>query len=284
MKKTTILLSFVFLFVFGGKAQEKIKDGALLKSKLEKVNITDDISLHFVSPEPIQYVDISTKSLIGDLPTSVNNVFRLKVLKDSLVKSGFGNRSLGVVTIVGEKYIAQYDIWYTGSDKDVQTQIEILPKNTNPLDVGTSSLSTNDLHQYSLEALKKKSKTHAIRSAAYGMEAQVNNIYTVDDYVFIDITYYNDTKLKYDLDEIRFKIDDKRITKATNVQSVEVKPVYQLYDKASFKRKYRNIFALKKFTFPDNKVLSIELSEKQISGRVISLQLDYSDVLKADTL
>ena len=129
MKKITILLSFVFLFVFG-KAQETIKDGALLKSKLEKVNITDDISLHFVSPEPIKYVDISTKSLIGDLP--VNNVFRLKVLKDTLAKSGYGDRSIGVVTIVGEKYIAQYDIWYTWS-KDVQTQIEILPKNVMPI-------------------------------------------------------------------------------------------------------------------------------------------------------
>ncbi len=282
MKKIAIVLSFISLFVLSGKAQEKIKDGALSKSKLERINITDDISLHFVSPEPIKYVDISTNLMLGDLP--VNNVFRLKVLKDSLSKTLIGNRSLGVVTIIGEKYIAQYDIWYTGSDKDVQTQIEILPKNTNPLDVGVSFLSTNDLHQYSLEALKRRCKTYAIRSSAYGMKAQVNNIYTVDDYIFLDITYYNNTKLKYDLDEVRFKIDDKRITKATNVQSIELKPAYQLYDKTSFKRKYRNIFVLKKLTFPDNKVLSIELSEKQMSGRVIALQLDYSDVLKADTL
>lgn len=282
MKKIAIVLSFVSLFALSGKAQEKIKDGALLKSKLEKVNITDDISLHFVSPEPIKYVDISTNLMLGDLP--VSNVFRLKVLKDSLGKTMVSNRSLGVVTIIGEKYIAQYDIWYTGSDKEVQTQIEILPKNTNPLDVGVSFLSTNDLHQYSLEALKRRCKTYAIRSSAYGMKAQVNNIYTVDDYIFLDITYYNNTKLKYDLDEVRFKIDDKRITKATNVQSIELKPAYQLYDKTSFKRKYRNIFVLKKLTFPDNKVLSIELSEKQMSGRVIALQLDYSDVLKADTL
>ncbi len=282
MKKIAIVLSFVSLFALSGKAQEKIKDGALLKSKLEKVNITDDISLHFVSPEPIKYVDISTNLMLGDLP--VSNVFRLKVLKDSLGKTMVSNRSLGVVTIIGEKYIAQYDIWYTGSDKEVQTQIEILPKNTNPLDVGVSFLSTNDLHQYSLEALKRRCKTYAIRSSAYGMKAQVNNIYTVDDYIFLDITYYNNTKLKYDLDEVRFKIDDKRISKATNVQSIELKPAYQLYDKTSFKRKYRNIFVLKKLTFPDNKVLSIELSEKQMSGRVIALQLDYSDVLKADTL
>ena len=36
-------------------------------------------------------------------------------------------------------------------------------------------------------------------------------------------------------------------------------------------------------TFPDDKVLTIEMSEKQISGRNISMALDYEDVLAADT-
>ena len=37
-----------------------------------------------------------------------------------------------------------------------------------------------------------------------------------------------------------------------------------------------------KMTFPNDKVLTIELSEKQISGRNISLNIDYEDVLNAD--
>ena len=36
-------------------------------------------------------------------------------------------------------------------------------------------------------------------------------------------------------------------------------------------------------TFPNDKVLTIELSEKQISGRTISLSIDYEDVLCADS-
>ncbi|MEN0053583.1 MAG: conjugative transposon protein TraN [Mucilaginibacter sp.] len=282
MKKILILLSIVSIIAAKGYSQEKIKDGTLQKSKLKKIYITDGVSLHFVSPEPIQYADISTKSMLGDLP--VKNVLRLKFVPDSAKQFGFPNRSLGIVTIVGEKFIAQYDVWYTDVQDSVQTQLEIQPKNTNPLNVGNITMSQNDLHNYALQALKEGTRTHAIRSSAYGMDAQVNNVYTVDDYVFIDVTYTNNTNLKYDVDEFRFKIDDKRITKATNVQSVEIKPAFQLYDKAAFKRKYRNVFAFKKFTFPDNKVLAIELTEKQISGRVITLQLDYSDVLNADTL
>lgn len=282
MKKILILLSMVFLLAFNGYSQEKIKDGTLQKEKLEKIFISKDVSLHIVSPEPIQYADISTKSILGDLP--VKNVLRVKYIPDTTIDYSNLTRSLGVITVVGEKFIAQYDVWYTDLEESIQTQIEILPKNTNPLNVGNNQMSQNDLHNYALQALKKKTKTHIIRSSAYGMDAQVNNVYTVDDYVFVDVTYSNSTNLKYDIDEFRFKIDDKRITKATNVQSIEVKPVYQLYDTPSFKKTYRNVFAFQKFTFPDNKVLAIELTEKQISGRVITLQLDYSDVLNADTL
>ena len=39
---------------------------------------------------------------------------------------------------------------------------------------------------------------------------------------------------------------------------------------------------IRKMTFPNDKVLTIELSEKQISGRNISLNIDYEDVLNAD--
>ena len=41
---------------------------------------------------------------------------------------------------------------------------------------------------------------------------------------------------------------------------------------------------LKKLSFPGSKVLHIELNEKQVSGRVITLSISYHDILNADTL
>ena len=70
---------------------------------------------------------------------------------------------------------------------------------------------------------------------------------------------------------------------ATNQQTVELKPALLLDRSLSFKKGYRNVVVLKKMTFPNDKVLSIELSEKQISGRTISLKIDYEDVLSADS-
>ena len=87
----------------------------------------------------------------------------------------------------------------------------------------------------------------------------------------MDITYKNKTNLSYHIDDLRFKIDDKKVTKATNIQSLEIKPELALFNIPAFDKYYRNIFVFKKMSFPGNKVLNIELSEKQISGRVITL-------------
>ena len=109
-------------------------------------------------------------------------------------------------------------------------------------------------------------------------------MYTAGDYLFLDISYRNKTRLKYDVDDFRFTVDDKKVTKASNVQSVELKPEFVLYSVPSFGKYYRNIFVFKKLTFPGNKVLLAELSEKQISGRVLTLKISYRDILCADTL
>jgi hypothetical protein len=44
---------------------------------LPEIEITKDINLHIISPEPIQYVDLSTQTLTGDLPTT--NIARIKI-------------------------------------------------------------------------------------------------------------------------------------------------------------------------------------------------------------
>ena len=115
------------------------------------------------------------------------------------------------------------------------------------------------------------------------MEMRLNNIYAVGDYFFIDYSVENKTNIRFDIDEMRLKLADKKISKATNNQVIELTPEMQLEQTQSFKYGYRNILVVKKLTFPNDKILTIEMSEKQISGRTISLNIDYEDVLCADS-
>ena len=134
---------------------------------------------------------------------------------------------------------------------------------------------------YAWAIYSSKRKFNNIRYSASGIRAVVNNIYTIGDYFFIDYSLYNNTKIKYDIDELRIKLTDKKEVKATNSQTIELTPVYMLNKTRSFKGAYRNVMVIEKLTFPDEKVLKLEISENQISGRVIYLSIEYADILHA---
>ena len=278
-------ISFVFLFYFVFSflhifaKNSKIAAG-VKKAELPLVYLPDNLSVHFVSPEPIQYVDISSKSIIGDIP--VKNVLRIKYRPDSL-KTLVSKDA--VVTIIAENFIVQYHIINAPDQNSagVQTGIEISPLDTRPLDFPGLTLSQPELKNYAVKLLYNKPEK--LQTAkAYGLQTWLNHVYTLGNYIFLDITYKNGNKLNYDIDEIRFKIDDKKQTKATTVQSLEIKPDFTLFDISSFKKYYRNIFVFRKFTFPGNKLLNVEMSEKQLSGRIITLQIPYKEVLQADMI
>src|SRR5690606_3660089 len=208
MKSKAVMLFTFFLLAFQQEDSAQANNGTLYQKDLRKIYINDDISFHFVSPEPIQYVDISTSVIQGDIP--IKNICRIKAVPDSL-SSKNSNASLGVVTIVGQKYIAQYDIRLTYDPKFLETQTEILPVHTNPLDVGAPALSENELKEFSLLAYKNKKRSYSITNTEHDITGSVNNIYTVDDYVILDITYINKSNLKFDLDRVKFTIEDEKI-------------------------------------------------------------------------
>lgn len=240
--------------------------------------VNKDISTHFLSPEPVQFVDVSTPLMEGDLPA--NNVVRIKPVADSLAD----NAELGIVTIVGQKYMAQYRMIYTREMGRANPKVEVGGQDMASFNHPDFTLSDAELHRYAYEVLQRRPSYNDVKSSAFDLTAYLNNIFTVGEYFFVDVSFYNKTNIEYSIDQIRFKIEDKKITRATNVQDVEIKSVFDLQQTKTFKKKYRNVFVFKKFTFPGDKVFTIELSEDQISGRVIYLQVDYKDVLKADTL
>ena len=115
------------------------------------------------------------------------------------------------------------------------------------------------------------------------MVMRLNNIYAAGDYFFIDFSVDNRTNIRFDIDEIRVKLADRKVSKSTNSQVVELTPAMLLEPVTSFRKGYRNVVVVRKMTFPNDKELSIEMTEKQISGRSITLGIDYEDVLSADS-
>lgn len=248
-------------------------------NELELLTVNDQVTTVITATEPIRFVDISTDKIAGDQPLS--NTIRLKPKEGADVNED--GDIMAIVTIVTERYRAQYALVYTTRLQEAVTDKTIHHCETTPYDNPAVSLSTADMAQFARQIWNSPAKFRNVSTKMHHMTMRLNNIYSVGDYFFIDFSIDNRTNIRFDIDQIRVKLSDKKQSKATNCQTVELTPALMLENATSFKHGYRNVLVLKKLTFPNGKVLSIEMSEKQISGRNITLNIDYEDVLSADS-
>lgn len=285
----TLLYSFLLFTATLLTAQTATPEQII--SDLPELEITEGINLHMISPESIQYVDLSTNKLTGDLPAS--NIARIKISDNPISEkdkkkqyiSFFSGDTVGIITVVGQSFIAQYKAVYRSPDNlNTITNIHIQPEAMQPIEFDKMTFSSRELRQFALGIIQRKADKKPLRTENnLNLSMQLNNVYVMGDYIFLDMTFKNTSNLSYDLEALKFSIEDKKIHKATNNQSIEMTPVFQLNPQKHFRKNLRNIYVFKKFTYPNSKVMMIRLIEEQLSGRTIEMKVNYSDILKADT-
>ena len=268
-KKICTLLMGV-LTVCGANAQTTYEEMKLL-------TVNEQVTTVITATEPIRFVDISTDKVAGDQP--ISNTIRLKPKEAGHADGDV----LAIVTIVTERYRVQYALIYTTRLQEAVTDKEVQMEEQQPFHNPAVSLSTEDMYRFARQIWTSPARYRDVSNRKHRMIMRVNNIYAVGEYFFIDFSVENRTDIRFDIDEIRVKLADKKVSKATNSQIIELKPEMMLEKTKSFLHGYRNVMVVRKMTFPNDKVLTIEMSEKQISGRTISVNIDYEDVLNADS-
>lgn len=268
-KKICTLLIGI-LTVCGANAQTTYEE-------MELLTVNEQVTTVITATEPIRFVDISTDKVAGDQP--ISNTIRLKPKE---VGHADGD-VLAIVTIVTERYRVQYALIYTTRLQEAVTDKEVQMEEQQPFHNPAVSLSTEDMYRFARQIWTSPARYRDVSNRKHRMTMRLNNIYAVGEYFFIDFSVENRTDIRFDIDEIRVKLADKKVSKATNSQIIELKPEMMLEKTKSFLHGYRNVMVVRKMTFPNDKVLTIEMSEKQISGRTISVNIDYEDVLNADS-
>ena len=250
----------------------------------QTILVNDEVTTHIVMPENIKMVDISTTKLIGN--QCADNMVRVKpfIESDPDIPATEYNEGelLATLTLIGERHMAQYDIVFTKSPKLAASIYHVPYHDTESYINPEVSMPESEMARYAWAVYGSNRKFNQIVSNTNGMKAVVNNIYSIGDYFFIDYSLKNKTKIAYDIAELRVKLTDKKEVKATNSQTIELTPAFSLNLAKMFKKNYRNVLVIPKLTFPDEKVLRLEISENQISGRVITLTIEYEDILNAD--
>ena len=247
--------------------------------ELEQLTVNENVTTVITASEPIRFVDISTDHVVGDQP--INNTIRLKPKEGADVHED--GDIIAIVTVVTERYRSQYALIYTTKLTEAVTDKQIQPEERIPYHNPSVTMSTEDMTQFARKIWNSPARIRNVATKQHRMTMRLNNIYSVGEYFFLDFSIENRTNIRFDIDEIRVKLCDKKQSKATNVQMIELTPAMILDESKRFSKGYRNVIVLKKLTFPNDKILSIEISEKQISGRNITLNIDYEDVLYADS-
>ena len=245
--------------------------------EMEQLTVNEQVTTVITASEPIRFVDISTEKIAGDQP--IDNIIRLKP-KEGGHEDG---EVLAIVTIVTERYRTQYALLYTTRVREAVTDKEIELRERDAYNNPAVSMSTAEMIRFARRIWNSPAKIRNVATKAHRMTMRLNNIYAVGDYFFIDFSVDNKTNIRFDIDEIRVKLADKKLSKATNAQVVELTPTLVLEGGKVFRHGYRNVIVMKKMTFPNDKILTVEMTEKQISGRNICLNIDYEDVLAADS-
>ncbi len=210
-------------------------DARIFERNLQKtiIYVNDQVTTHLIMPENIKLVDISTDKLVGN--QSADNIVRLKP-KATLMD----NELAGTVTVIGERHIAQFTVYYTKAPKRAHSVYTVGQEDIRDYTNPEVSMTQGDMSRLCWSIFMSRRKCFRVHGKQYGIRAQVNNIYTVGDYFFIDFSLENKSNIKYDIAEIRLKLMDKKELKATNSQTIELTPVYMVNHADHFTKAYRN--------------------------------------------
>ena len=127
-----------------------------------------------------------------------------------------------------------------------------------------------------------KKEIKNIESKRFGIQFLLKGIYIQNDLLYFHTEVKNSSNVPFDLDFVRWKIVDKKVAKRTAIQETAIEPVraFHFVTKIQGRSLERTVFAMNKFTIPDDKKLVVELFEKN-GGRHQSFDIGNDDIVHA---
>ncbi len=282
--KTFWAIALILGFAVTSYAQDTIRTPlALGKIEPYRMEVTYDKTSHLIFPTAIRYVDLGSEYLIAGKAEDAENVLRVKAsVRDFEPETNFS-----VITNDGRFY--SFNVYYSSYPEALSYDLLTMQKavdRTNGNDVLFEELGNNSpsLAGLLLETIYKKDKriVKHIGTKSFGIQFILKGIYIHNGKYYFHTELRNRTNVPFEIDFINFKVVDKKVAKRTVVQERPLTPLrtYKPLDGIAGKSTEQNVFLLDQFTIADDKVLLIEIFEKN-GGRHQTLQVENSDLIKA---
>lgn len=245
---------------------------------------------HVIFPSEIVYVDLGDENLVAGLADGAKNVLRVK----SAVKSFKSETNLTVITDDGCFFtfnvkFAKEPLLLNIEMTDFIHDGEAVNRPDNAQEIFLERLGQESpmLVKLIMKSIYKQDKREIkhIGSKRFGVQFILKSIYTNNGLLYFHTELKNTSNIAFDIDYISFKIVDKKVVKRTAMQEHVLEPLraQNYVTVVSGKKSERTVFALEKFTIPDDKQLVIEVAEKE-GGRNQSFVVENGDIVRANVI
>lgn len=262
----------ILIITIAGSAQEK------QINKDNSVQLSCSKTTSIVFPYAVKSVDRGSQDILVQKAKGVENILLLKAGRQN-----FTQTNLTVVTADGKlySYVINFDeicptlnfteVLNSNFDKDVLFSAE----NENQ----------REIQQYSQLALSKKKKVSGLGVSRFSVQLRVNGIFIHQDVMYFRLLLGNNSRINFDVDQLRFFIRDQKKPKRTASQELEIVPLFKTSDitKISDHSQLTIVFAIPKFTIPEKKLFTLQLIERN-GGRHLDLNIKNSDLINLEIL
>ena len=237
-------------------------------------------TVHILFPSPVTYIDIGSMDIIAGKADGAENVVRVK----AAVRNFAAETNLTVITEDGGFFT--FDVHYAENPAVSTLNLTVqepqpesmkkpaaagYPQPTAPASEGRVLLREVGREKPAtikrmLSDIYRQNRTDVkgIRTKKYGIEVEVLGIYVSNDVIYIHTCMYNDTNISFEVDARQFIVADKKLAKRTAQQQTPLEILRVCNDPAVVRghQRQRTVFALPKLTIADDKVLLLEIIEK----------------------
>ena len=280
MKRDLIYLPLIVSAIWAAHATAKAMQDGPQQIEPRKIEAGFTKTVHILFPSPVTYIDIGSMDIIAGKADGAENVVRVK----AAVRNFAAETNLTVITEDGGFFT--FDVYYAENPAVSTLNLTVqepqpesmkkpaavgYPQPTAPASEGRVLLREVGREKPAtikrmLSDIYRQNRTDVkgIRTKKYGIGVEVLGIYVSNDVVYIHTCMYNDTNISFEVDARQFIVADKKLAKRTAQQQTPLEILRVCNDPAVVRghQRQRTVFALPKLTIADDKVLLLEIIEK----------------------
>jgi len=258
-------------------------------------------TVHILFPSPVTYIDIGSMDIIAGKADGAENVVRVK----AAVRNFAAETNLTVITEDGGFFT--FDVYYAENPAVSTLNLTVqepqpesmkkpaavgYPQPTAPASEGRVLLREVGREKPAtvkrmLSDIYRQNRTDVkgIRTKKYGIGVEVLGIYVFNDVIYMHTCISNDTNISFEVDARRFIVADRKLAKRTVQQQTPLEILRVCNDPAVVRghQRQRTVFALPKLTISDDKVLLLEIIEKN-GARHQTVEIPAEELLEAKLL